>query len=137
MRPCAEFAIGRLLDTRIEPQAPVSANYFCGDWRRSREQAAGCAGAGCSGADSRRRGLCRRDCPTWIAARLAQFVFEIGDVCFVLRDHRGLCRQSSLLIVQVLAGILLLQRADRVRVKLLLLQIVFALQDVEFVRIVR
>ena len=126
MRPCAEFAIGRLLDARIEPRCRLPASYWCDrrswSWSRSR---------------LRWPGLCRRSCPSRIAARLAQFVFEIGDVRFVLRDGRRLFVNLRFCIVQVLAGIFLLQRRHRVGVILLLLQVEFALQDVQFVRIVR
>ena len=84
-----------------------------------------------------RRGLRRRRGPTRIAARLTQFIFEIGNVRFVFRDRGGLIVDLRLRIVQVLAGIFLLELSHWVSIILLLLQVIFALQNVEFVFIVR
>ncbi len=65
-----------------------------------------------------------------------QLVFEVGDILFILVDKCGLVVNFLFRVVQILPIVLFLQRLIRVAVILLLLQVVFALQDVQFMRVV-
>src|SRR5882757_6125027 len=86
---------------------------------------------------SRQRASLRRGGPSGFAARLAQRVLEVGDRLLVLRHGRRFLVNFSFCVGQVLPVVLLPHRCVRVAVILLLLQIVFPLQDVEFVSVVR
>src|SRR5258706_5780944 len=75
--------------------------------------------------------------PPGLAARLSQLVLKVGDCLFVGCNRGCLVINLRLGVSQVLPGVLLPHRLVRVAVILLLLQVVIALQDVEFVRIGR
>src|SRR6267378_6900098 len=85
---------------------------------------------------SRKRASLRRVGPSGFPARLAQRVLEVGDRLLVLRYGRGFLVNFRFGVGQVLPVVLFPHRCVRVAV-LLLLQIVFPLQDVEFVSVVR
>src|SRR5258708_39223703 len=75
--------------------------------------------------------------PPGLGARLPQLVLKVGSGLFVGCNRGCLVINLRLGVSQVLPGVLLPHRLVRVAVILLLLQIVIALQDVEFVRIGR
>src|SRR6266446_589810 len=70
--------------------------------------------------------------PARIAAGLAQCLFHIADLLLELVDFLLLCRDLSVFVVDILAGVLLGKGFLRVAVILHLRLVVLALQDVEF-----